>query len=129
MMACLHRPRGDRVIRFAVATGRVFVLAALLSGAACVSDKSASDAATTAETASAVQPSHATYVCGDQGTLDVDNMRTSVRLTDPDGDNIELPASPADQTSRYTQTTYALVLEGKEALYMKAGKEPMTCLR
>ncbi len=129
-MASLNRPRVDRVNRFAIGAGRVFVVAALLSGAACVSDKSAGDAATAAtDTASAVQPGHATYVCGDAGTLDVDNLRTSVRLTDPDGDNVELPASPADQTSRYTQTTYALVLEGKEALYMKAGKEPVTCLR
>ena len=42
---------------------------------------------------------------------------------------IELPASPAAQTSRYGEQPYAMVLEGHEALFMKSGQEPLSCTR
>lgn len=109
-----------------MAAGRLVVLAALLAAGACVSGKQSVEGSAAL---SDPEPGHATYSCGDLGNLDVDNMRTSVRLTDPDGDNVELPASPADQTSRYGQSPYALLLEGREALYMKDGREPVTCMR
>ena len=76
-----------------------------------------------------VQPRQATYRCGDKGVLTVQNMRSSVTLVDPEGHNVTLPAAPASQQTRYGQTGYALVLEGNEALYMKGGKEPVTCSR
>jgi hypothetical protein len=42
---------------------------------------------------------------------------------------VELAASPPGQQSRYGVNGYALVLEDREALWMKAGKTPLTCVR
>ncbi|MDH6231452.1 hypothetical protein M2281_002024 [Mesorhizobium soli] len=121
--------------------GAALALFPLLLAASCVSESNAGGAATTLATAAikpaapataefgAPQPAHATYNCGQRGSLTIDNFRTSVRLVDPEGDNVELPASPATQQSRYGEAPYALVLDGNEALYMKNGKEPVTCNR
>lgn len=75
------------------------------------------------------QPRQATYRCDGNATLTVENMRSSVLLVDPQGDSVTLPASPASQQTRYGQPGYALVLEGRDALYMKGGKQPLTCRR
>jgi hypothetical protein len=117
--------------------GAALCLFPLLLAASCVSESNAGGAAATVVKSSAAaiveaaapQPSHATYNCGPRGSLTIDNFRTSVRLVAPEGDSIELPAAPATQQSRYGQTPYALVLDGNEALYMKSGKEPVTCNR
>lgn len=79
--------------------------------------------------ATSAQPRQATYDCGEDGTITVENMRTAVRLVEPQGDTYELPASPPTQSSRYGEGGLALVVEEREALWMKAGKEPMTCRR
>lgn len=76
-----------------------------------------------------VQPRQATYRCDGNQTLTVENLRSSVVLVDPQGESVTLPASPAAQQTRYGQTGYALVLEGKDALYMKGGKPPVNCRR
>lgn len=81
------------------------------------------------EVTSAVQPAQATYRCESGTSLTVENFGASVRLTDPEGEQVELPAAPASQRSRYGQTPYALVLEGQEALYMKSGRTPLSCRR
>ncbi len=99
-----------------------------LIAASCV----ASDirtAANTVEDAATAQPRQATYDCSEGGSLTIENFRTSVHLTEPDGTSVDLPASPPTQQSRYGEAPYALVLEGKEALLMKNGKEPLTCSR
>lgn len=69
------------------------------------------------------------YSCGPDGTLSVEYRRGSVRLTEPDGGAVELPASPPGQASRYGEAPYALVLEEREALWMKSGAAPVTCRR
>jgi len=108
----------------------------LLPVAACVSEsnagggaQAASATAQAAREAGAPQPAHAVYDCGPRGELTIDNFRSSVRLVDPEGDDVELPAAPVTQRSRYGQTPYALVLDGNEALYMKSGREPVNCRR
>lgn len=105
-----------------------WVVAALLVAASglagCVS-KADGDAVT----ASVAQPAHATYRCDSGQNLVVENSDGSVRLTDPDGEQVDLPAAPASQRSRYGRTPYALVLDGVEALYMKNGRTPLTCRR
>lgn len=78
---------------------------------------------------STTQPRLATYNCGEDGSLTVENFRTSVHLTEPDGTSVDLPASPPTQQSRFGEAPYALVLEGNEALLMKSGNEPLTCRR
>jgi membrane-bound inhibitor of C-type lysozyme len=99
-----------------------------LIAASCVADDTGT-AANTVEDTTAAQPRQATYNCGEGGSLTIENFRTSVHLTEPDGTSVDLPASPPTQHSRYGEAPYALVLEGKEALLMKNGKEPLTCSR
>ncbi|MEP9374641.1 hypothetical protein [Mesorhizobium sp. KR1-2] len=121
-----RRLDGGAILRSAL------VLSPLLLAASCVSESNAGGAApkvSVAYDADTPQPSHATYSCGAGRAITVDNFRTSVQVVDPEGDSVELPASPATQQSRYGQTPYALVLDGNEALYMKSGKQPLNCRR
>ena len=115
-----NRPAGRRALR----TGPVLGCALLL--AACVADGQGFQDAIETTT---VQPRHATYDCGEDGKIRVENMRTVVRLVESEGESYELPASPPTQTSRYGEGGLALVVEDREALWMKAGSEPMTCRR
>ena len=90
------------------------------------------------------QPRMAAYRCGDDGDIRIENLGSMVRVYEPieegtlpeEGDAdapgwapIELAAAPPGQQSRYGSNGYALVLEGNEALWMKAGKTPLTCVR
>lgn len=76
------------------------------------------------------QPRVSFFRCEDKGTITVEQRGGSVRLTDLDGENVELPAAPPGQRSRYGQAPYALVLDGDQALYMKSGRTPAaTCTR
>ena len=77
----------------------------------------------------ASQPATATYSCADGGLMTIQNLGTSVRVQGLGDDVLELPASPATQRSRYGEQPYALVLEGREALFMKNGQPPLTCTR
>lgn len=43
----------------------------------------------------AAQPARATYSCGNQGWLTVESRGGFVLVTSPEGDQVELPASPA----------------------------------
>jgi hypothetical protein len=78
---------------------------------------------------SSAQPATATYSCADGGMITIENLGASVRILGAGDDVIELPASPASQSSRYGEQPYALVLEGNDALFMKSGEEPLTCTR
>lgn len=73
------------------------------------------------------QAGYATYDCGDEGSITVEAMASAVRLVDEQGASYDLPASPPAQASRFGEGNVALVVEGGEALWMKAGREPMTC--
>lgn len=59
----------------------------------------------------------------------VQSTQASVRLVEPDGESYVLPASPPTQNSRFGEGGLALVVEGGEALWMKAGSPPVTCRR
>ena len=75
------------------------------------------------------QPRTATYNCADGGMITIENLGSSVRITGADEEPIDLPASPAAQTTRYGEQPYAIVLEGHDALFMKSGQEPLSCTR
>ena len=75
------------------------------------------------------QPAMATYSCADGGMMTIENFGSSVRITGASDQPIELPASPATQRTRYGEQPYALVVEGRDALFMKSGDEPLTCTR
>ena len=78
---------------------------------------------------SAPQPRSATYKCADGGMMTIENLGTSVHVVEPNGASEDLPASPANQNSRYGQAHDAIVIDGREALVMKGGKTPLTCTR
>jgi hypothetical protein len=72
---------------------------------------------------------YASYRCDDEGEITLENFRTSVHVVDGRGVDVELPAAPPDQTARYGQPGYALILEKGTALWMVAGKRPVNCKR
>lgn len=76
-----------------------------------------------------IQPRVAAYRCGAAGSLTIENFQTSVHVIPSRGLAVELPASPPGSTSRYGEAPYALLLEGREALWMETGKKPVTCRR
>ena len=80
------------------------------------------------------------YHCGEDGSIRIEQRGDIVRVfeppppPDPDATEpaaapapVELAAAPPGQRSRYGMDGYALVVEGREALWMKAGRAPMTC--
>ena len=79
--------------------------------------------------ATAPTPRYATYRCDGDGEITLENFRTSVHVVDTRGVDVELPASPPNQTARYGQPGYALVLEKGTALWMVSGKRPVNCRR
>lgn len=85
------------------------------------------------------QPRIATYRCGeDGGSLRIINTGAAVVVSEnavpietgvPEETRYELVAAPPNQRSRYGADGLALVIEGREALWMKAGDAPLTCIR
>ena len=117
------------------------VLLPALIAAACVPETNAPKAgnkvaqavslaptATTTELPSP-QPRSATYKCADGAMMTIENLGSSVHVVGADGASEDLPASPANQNSRYGQAHDAIVIDGREALVMKGGKTPLTCTR
>ena len=70
-----------------------------------------------------------TYNCEDGASMTIENLGSSVRVMGADGSSEELPASPANQNSRYGEAHDAVVLDGKEALVMKGNATPLACTR
>lgn len=92
------------------------------------------------------QPRVATYQCGEDGEIRIVNTGASVVINEktvPSAEEsaalveggeqgesrFELVAAPPSQRNRYGADGLALVLEGREALWMKAGSAPLTCTR
>jgi hypothetical protein len=96
----------------------------LLQG--CVADQGSADvvASPAALPSSGVS---ATYDCGADGAILLRAGSGTVDLMEADGTSYALAAAPPGQNTRFGAEGYALVLEGREALWMKAGSEPATC--
>jgi membrane-bound inhibitor of C-type lysozyme len=79
----------------------------------------------------APQPRTATYSCAGGDRITIENLGTSLHVLSADGTAEDLPASPANQNSRYQEaaTHDAIVIDGREALVMKRGKTPVSCKR
>ncbi|MBZ9675358.1 hypothetical protein [Mesorhizobium sp. ES1-1] len=75
------------------------------------------------------QPRTAAYVCANGGRMTIENLGASIRVVGPDGVVQDMPASPANQNSRFGQAHDAIVIDGREALVMKGGSTPVTCTR
>jgi len=68
-----------------------------------------------------------TYRCDADATIAVRAEAGAVHLVDTEGASYDLPASPPTQANRFGEGSVALVIEQGEALWMKAGREPVTC--
>jgi hypothetical protein len=78
----------------------------------------------------APQPRTATYTCTDGGRMTIENLGNAIRVMGADGAvEEELPASPANQNSRFGAEHDAIVIDGRDALIMKGGHTPITCKR
>lgn len=84
---------------------------------------------TTTTDMTAPQPRTATYNCADGGRMTIQNLGTSLHVLAADGTAEDLPASPANQNSRYGIAHDAIVIDGRDALVMKGGATPLTCTR
>jgi hypothetical protein len=103
----------------------ISVLAVPLFLSACVPP----DPPQSATLQSVSTPRYATYRCDGDGEITLENFRTSVHVVDTRGVDVELPASPPNQTARYGEPGYALILERGTALWMVSGKRPVNCKR
>lgn len=110
----------------------------LVAVSACVAQETQATASTTAQPAASAavpvaaetaQPRLATYKCGSDGAITVENRGDSVHVVGTDGEAIDLPAAPAAQRSRYGAGADAIVIEGREALFMHGRHPPLTCTR
>lgn len=76
------------------------------------------------------QPRTATYNCADGARMTIENLGNAIRVLGQDGAlDEELPASPANQSSRFGAEHDAVVIDGRDALIMKGGHTPITCRR
>lgn len=101
---------------------------ALVSVSACVEEPKPAPAPAVVDVAAA--PSIAgVYDCGEDGRIQVELMGDRVRVAEPDGSVVELPAAPPGQRNRFGEGVSAIVIEGREALYMRGRREPWTCVR
>jgi hypothetical protein len=114
-----------------------FLLAPVMALAGCATSASP----TTSRPSASAQPRIAAYRCDDESEIRIEYLGGIVRVHTPteppktgESDSVtaapvELTAAPPGQQSRYGIDGYALVLEGREALWMKAGRTPLTCMR
>lgn len=61
--------------------------------------------------------------------MEVENLGGQIKVHSPRGLDVTLPASPAGQNVRYGEPPYALVFDGREALWFVTGKPPLNCRR
>ncbi len=107
-------------------TSRLAALASLLLLSAC----NAASPPTAALYGGPGGAPYGRFRCDGGGMMDVRRAGGSdVAVTSPAGEEIVLPASPPGQRSRYGADGYALVIEGTDALFMKAGDMPLDCRR
>ena len=108
----------------------ISVMSVALATAACTTGPAhKTGSVVPAATDETTQPATATYSCADGGMMTIENLGSSVRILNGAGEPLELPAAPPAQRARYGEQPYALVLDGREALFMKNGEEPLTCTR
>ncbi|HWK13161.1 MAG TPA: hypothetical protein VNS02_02110 [Rhizobiaceae bacterium] len=100
----------------------LLAVAALILVAGCVAEEPARSGRPGASAFAA-----GTYRCNDGSALDIRRVSGGVQVTEPDGDVTVLPPAPPNQSNRFGRQGFALVLEGRTALFMKAGAVPLDC--
>jgi membrane-bound inhibitor of C-type lysozyme len=120
----------EEQIRRGRLSGALVAVACALAVASCQSGGAKTEAtAASAESISEAQPRMASYTCAGGASVTVENFGSSVRVVGPEGESLDLPASPSTQRNRYGEASDAIVLEGREALFMRRGHEPLACMR
>ena len=119
-----HRGAGGHVRGALAVVGLAFGLGACVADGPAPAMTSLQPVETTA-----AQPRLTTYNCGGDGSITVEAMPSAVRLVEAEGSSYDLPASPPTQSNRFGEGNVALVVEDGEALWMKAGREPVACRR
>lgn len=75
------------------------------------------------------QPALATWRCDGGGTMTVRRIGDAIEVNSPRGVDVTLPASPPGSRERYGEGLYAVVFNGREALWFVTGKPPLNCRR
>ncbi len=75
----------------------------------------------------ALSAGKASWRCDNGETYLVDNTVSQIVVSSPDGQTMELPATPPDSRTRYVFQQYAFVVDGEEALFFRAKSSPLTC--
>jgi membrane-bound inhibitor of C-type lysozyme len=120
----------EQRIRCGRLSGALLAVACALVVASCQSGGAKTEAtAALAESTNEAQPRMASYTCAGGALVTVENFGSSVHVVGPEGESLDLPASPATQRNRYGEGSDAIVIEGREALLMQRGHEPLTCMR
>ena len=120
----LRQAKGTTMDRQKSCVLPAFLASILLS--ACVAAPAQTTPAGAAK--AALQPRYASFRCDGNSEINLEDFGTSVHVIDSRGVDVVLPASPPAQGSRYGEPGYALVLEGRKALWMVSGKRPVNCV-
>ncbi|PHP68528.1 hypothetical protein CSC94_00515 [Zhengella mangrovi] len=75
------------------------------------------------------QPRVSSWQCDGGGTMTVTRVGDAVQVNSPRGVDVTLPASPPGSRERYGEGLYAVVFNGREALWFVTGKSPLNCKR
>jgi hypothetical protein len=75
----------------------------------------------------ALSAGKASWRCDNGETYLVDNTVTQITISAPDGQTMEMPATPADSRTRYVLQQFAFVVDGEEALFFRPKATPLTC--
>ena len=94
--------------------------------AGCVADQPARTSLPVPRAASELSPRTATNRCP-QGPLVVAINGQTAQVTGPGDIDVTLQAAPPGQQIRFTDRLNALVVEGREAMFMANRKAPLTC--
>jgi hypothetical protein len=122
-----RKPAGCHFVkRMAVSAGLVASLSVVSLAAGCVADGPTAAAAPKASVTSVQR----LYDCGDGQAIAIRGSNDALELSEAGREEeVRLHASPPGQNSRYDAGGHALVLNGDQALWMKAGEAPMSCRR
>lgn len=75
----------------------------------------------------ALSEGKASWSCDNGETYLVDNTVSEIVVSAPDGQQMQMPATPADSRTRYVLQQYAFVVDGEEALFFRPKASPLTC--